>query len=71
MKRFTLYLYSVNDTGRGVGAPIMRTNNFTINDNEITNGPNPVDGMPFFVHQQRPICLQHAEPDPAGDAVWQ
>lgn len=42
----------------------------TINDNEVSNGPNPVDGTPFFVRQQY-LDFLNREPDPGGYAAWQ
>ena len=41
-----------------------------INDNEVSNGPNPVDGTPFFVRQQY-LDFLNREPDPSGYAAWQ
>ncbi|MFZ0061072.1 MAG: Ig-like domain-containing protein, partial [Pyrinomonadaceae bacterium] len=63
---FTLTLSNV--VGSGLGAP--NTTTITINDNEIANGPNPVDGTPFFVRQQY-LDFLNREPDPAGNAAWQ
>jgi hypothetical protein len=51
-----------------LGAPITAT--VTIQDNEATNGPNPIDGTPFFVRQQY-LDFLNREPDPGGYAAWQ
>ena len=57
-----------NATGATLGAPSTAT--VTINDNEVTNGPNPIDGTAFFVRQQY-IDFLNREPDPPGFAAWQ
>ena len=57
-----------NAVGSGLGAP--NTTTITINDDETSNGPNPVDGTPFFVRQQY-LDFLNREPDPAGYAAWQ
>ncbi len=57
-----------NAVGSGLGAPSTTT--VTINDNEASNGLNPVDGTPFFVRQQY-LDFLNREPDPAGNAAWQ
>ena len=57
-----------NPAGSGLGAP--NTTTVTITDNETTNGPNPVDGTPFFVRQQY-LDFLNREPDPGGYAAWQ
>jgi hypothetical protein len=55
-------------TGGSLGA--TGTAILTINDNEVTNGSNPVDGTPFFVRQQY-LDFLNREPDPGGFAAWQ
>ncbi|MFZ0062811.1 MAG: Calx-beta domain-containing protein, partial [Pyrinomonadaceae bacterium] len=65
-ENFTITLS--NPTGGNLGAPSSAT--VTLNDNETSNGPNPVDGTPFFVRQQYLDFLSR-EPDPAGNAAWQ
>lgn len=57
-----------NASGVTLGAPASAT--VTINDNEASNGPNPIDGTPFFVRQQY-VDFLNREPDPAGFAAWQ
>ena len=42
----------------------------TIQDNEASNGPNPIDSTPFFVRQQY-LDFLNREPDPGGYAAWQ
>ncbi len=42
----------------------------TINDNETSNGPNPIDQTAFFVRQHY-IDFLGREPDPAGFQGWQ
>ena len=48
----------------------LTTATVTIQDNEATNGPNPIDGTPFFVRQQY-LDFLGREPDPTGFAAWQ
>ncbi|MDQ3472736.1 MAG: M12 family metallo-peptidase [Acidobacteriota bacterium] len=55
-------------TGGSLGATVTAI--LTINDNEVTNGANPVEGTPFFVRQQY-LDFLNREPDPAGNAAWQ
>jgi len=57
-----------NPTGGSLGTPSSAT--VTINDNETSNGPNPVDFTAFFVRQQYVDFLTR-EPDPGGFAAWQ
>ena len=57
-----------NAIGASLGAPNTAT--VTIQDNEATNGPNPIDGTAFFVRQQY-LDFLGREPDPAGFAAWQ
>ncbi len=57
-----------NAIGATLGAPSTAT--ITIQDNEATNGPNPIDGTAFFVRQQY-LDFLGREPDPAGFAAWQ
>lgn len=55
-----------------IGATLgtLNTATLTIQDNEATNGPNPIDGTAFFVRQQY-LDFLGREPDPAGFAAWQ
>lgn len=55
-------------TGGSLGATAAAQ--LTINDNESANGPNPIDGTPFFVRQQY-LDFLNREPDPGGYAAWQ
>lgn len=57
-----------NATGASLGSAATAT--VTINDNETTNGPNPIDGTAFFVRQQY-VDFLGREPDPPGFAAWQ
>ncbi|HKO98918.1 MAG TPA: S8 family serine peptidase [Pyrinomonadaceae bacterium] len=45
------------------------TATITIQDNDAANGPNPIDGVDFFIRQQY-IDFLGREPDPAGLAGW-
>ena len=63
---FTITLSNAVNTS--LGAPSSAT--VTIQDNESSNGANPIDGTPFFVRQQYVDFLNRA-PDPAGFAAWQ
>ncbi|HET6671461.1 MAG TPA: Ig-like domain-containing protein [Pyrinomonadaceae bacterium] len=63
---FSIVLSDV--TGGSLGATVTAI--LTINDNEVTNGPNPVDVTPFFVLQQY-LDFLNREPDPGGFAAWQ
>jgi plastocyanin len=65
-ENFTVTLSNAN--GGTLSSPTTAT--VTINDNETSNGPNPVDGTPFFVRQQY-LDFLNREPDPAGNAAWQ
>ncbi|MGI8919430.1 MAG: Calx-beta domain-containing protein [Pyrinomonadaceae bacterium] len=65
-ENFTITLS--NASGATLGSPTSTT--VTINDNETSNGPNPVDGTPFFVRQQY-LDFLNREPDPGGHAAWQ
>jgi hypothetical protein len=65
-ENFTITLS--NATGASLGTPIVAT--ITIQDNEGTNGANPVDGTAFFVRQQY-LDFLNREPDPTGYAAWQ
>jgi cytochrome c peroxidase len=62
---FTITFSSVN--GTPLGSPATAT--VTITDNEISNGPNPLDGIDFFIRQQY-IDFLGREPDPTGLAGW-
>lgn len=66
IENFTITLS--NATGATLGSPNTAT--VTIQDNEATNGPNPIDGTAFFVRQQY-LDFLNREPDPAGFAAWQ
>jgi uncharacterized repeat protein (TIGR01451 family) len=55
-------------SGVVLGPPYTAT--ITINDNDTTNGPNPIDRTAFFVRQQY-IDFLGREPDPAGFLGWQ
>jgi len=57
-----------NATGDSLGYPGSAT--VTINDNEVTDGPNPIDATPFFVREQY-LDFLNREPDPPGFAAWQ
>jgi hypothetical protein len=57
-----------NAIGANLGA--LNTAPVTIQDNEATNGPNPIDGTPFFVRQQY-LDFLNREPDPSGYIAWQ
>jgi Concanavalin A-like lectin/glucanases superfamily/Calx-beta domain/CARDB len=56
-----------NPSGATLGA--ISTATVTINDNELTNGPNPIDGVNFFVTMQY-LDFLNREPDPPGLAFW-
>jgi Calx-beta domain-containing protein/uncharacterized protein DUF4214 len=55
--------------GTTLGSP-GTTTTVTINDNETSNGPNPIDQTAFFVRQHY-IDFLGREPDPAGFQDWQ
>ena len=57
-----------NASGATLGSPTVAT--ITIQDNEASNGPNPIDGTAFFVRQQY-LDFLNREPDPGGFAGWQ
>ncbi|MEP6921604.1 MAG: DUF4214 domain-containing protein, partial [bacterium] len=65
-ERFTVTLSNVSGGTLGT----LSTATVTINDNESSNGPNPVDQTPFFVRQHY-IDFLGREPDPGGYAGWQ
>ncbi|MEK6282886.1 MAG: SBBP repeat-containing protein [Acidobacteriota bacterium] len=56
-----------NPTGTTLSSPTTAT--ITIQDNETTNGANPIDGVDFFIRQQY-IDILGREPEPAGLAGW-
>ena len=56
-----------NPTGTTLGSPSTAT--VTIQDNETSNGANPVDGVDFFIRQNY-IDFLGREPDAAGLAGW-
>jgi hypothetical protein len=61
---FTISLNS--PSGATLGA---QSTTVTIIDNDVTNGPNPIDNTNFFVRQQY-IDFLGREPDPPGFAGW-
>jgi aldose sugar dehydrogenase len=62
---FTFRLTST--TGASLGPPTTVT--ITINDNEITNGVNPIDQADFFVRQHY-LDFLNREPDEPGRLFW-
>src|SRR6185369_12256166 len=56
-----------NPTGATLGTPAAAT--LTITDNDVTNGPNPLDGVSFFVRQHY-LDFLNREPDASGLAFW-
>ena len=58
-----------NAIGATLGSPGSSTT-VTINDNETSNGSNPIDQTAFFVRQHY-IDFLGREPDPAGFQGWQ
>jgi len=62
---FTIGLNSPSGASMGT----QSTATVTITDNEVTNGPNPIDNTNFFVRQQY-IDFLGREPDPPGFAGW-
>jgi len=62
---FTIALSS--PSGATLGAPATST--ITINDNDATNGTNPVDETGFFVRQHY-LDFLNREPDSSGFAFW-
>ena len=56
-----------NPIGTSLGSPGTTV---TINDNETSNGPNPIDQTAFFVRQHY-IDFLGREPDPGGFQGWQ
>jgi lysyl endopeptidase len=62
---FTIGLNS--PSGATLGAQSSAT--VTIIDNDVSNGPNPIDSTNFFVRQQY-IDFLGREPDPPGLAGW-
>jgi hypothetical protein len=56
-----------NPSGAALFAPSTAT--VTINDNEVSNGLNPIDNTNFFVRQQY-LDFLGREPDPPGFAGW-
>ncbi|MEK6282885.1 MAG: reprolysin-like metallopeptidase [Acidobacteriota bacterium] len=56
-----------NPIGTTLGS--ATTANITIQDNETINGPNPIDGVDFFIRQNY-IDFLGREPDPPGLAGW-
>jgi uncharacterized repeat protein (TIGR01451 family) len=54
-------------TGASLGPPTTVT--ITINDNEITNGVNPIDDASFFVRQHY-LDFLNREPDEPGRLFW-
>jgi hypothetical protein len=62
---FTVSLTS--SIGSSLGPPTTAT--ITINDNDSTNGPNPIDQATFFVRQHY-LDFLNREPDASGLAFW-
>lgn len=56
-----------NPSGATLGTQSAAT--VTIIDNDMADGPNPIDGTNFFVRQQY-IDFLGREPDPGGFAAW-
>jgi len=56
-----------NPTGGVLGT--INSAAITIQDNETSNGPNPIDIVDFFIRQQY-LDFLGREPDPAGLAGW-
>jgi len=56
-----------NPSGASLGSPATAT--LTINDNEATNGVNPIDTPSFFVRQHY-IDFLNREPDAGGLNFW-
>jgi aldose sugar dehydrogenase len=56
-----------NPNGASLGAPATAT--LTINDNDATNGVNPINQPAFFVRQHY-IDFLNREPDPSGLTFW-
>jgi uncharacterized repeat protein (TIGR01451 family) len=56
-----------NPSGASLGSPATAT--LTINDNETTNGVNPIDTPSFFVRQHY-IDFLNREPDAGGFNFW-
>jgi photosystem II stability/assembly factor-like uncharacterized protein len=65
-ERFSISLSKA--TGAILALP--NTTTITINDNEASDGTNPIDGTAFFVRQQY-LDFLNREPDPGGFASWQ
>jgi hypothetical protein len=65
-ENFTVTLSNASDATLGS----LNTATITINDNETSNGSNPIDGTTFFVRQQYLDFLTR-EPDPVGYPAWQ
>jgi hypothetical protein len=65
-ERFSISLSKA--TGAMLALP--NTTTITINDNEASDGTNPIDGTAFFVRQQY-LDFLNREPDPGGFASWQ
>ncbi len=63
---FTISL--TNASGASIGSRATAT--ITIQDNDATNGANPIEGTAFFVRQQY-LDFLNREPDPVGSAAWQ
>ena len=63
----TLTFTLTNALGGVLTSPAVAT--ITINDNDASNGVNPIDTASFFVRQHY-IDFLNREPDPAGLAFW-
>jgi uncharacterized repeat protein (TIGR01451 family) len=58
-----------NPSGSGVALGPPESLIVTINDNDATNGPNPIDKPDFFVRQHY-LDFLNREPDPPGFGFW-
>ena len=63
----TLTFTLTNALGGALATPAIAT--ITINDNDVSNGINPIDTASFFVRQHY-IDFLNREPDDAGLAFW-
>ena len=66
-EQFTVTLTLGNAPGTVLGSPSSAT--VTITDNDLVNGPNPVDQAGFFVRQHY-IDFLNREPDASGFDFW-
>lgn len=66
-ENFTISLSNASGSGVALGPPGSVI--ITINDNETSNGANPIDRVDFFVRQHY-LDFLNREPDPSGFAFW-